>query len=103
MKKSDIQNIIREEFQNHLIEESVVNWMLDKVEDFVKSGIKSKTEYTLARIYKDPKFRNLSKKFNMSEKDFMAKATSLIKSDPKKFEDLLVYDVRKGNFSKYFK
>jgi len=39
----------------------------------------------------------------MSEKDFMAKATSLIKSDPKKFEDLLVYDVRKGNFSKYFK
>lgn len=103
MTKEELHKLIQEEVREYVIEESVVNWMLNQVEDFVKSGIKSKTDYTLARVYNDPNFKKLSKKFNMSEKDFMAKATSMIKSNPKRFEDLLVYDVRKGGFSKYFR
>lgn len=103
MKKSDIHSIIQEEIQNHRIQEGIVNWMIDKVENFSTSLLKSKAQYSLARIYKDPDFRKLSKQFGMKEDEFVKKAEKLIKEDPKKFADILAYDVRKGSFSKYFK
>ena len=31
MKKSDIHKIIREEVKNHMIEEGIMSWMIDKV------------------------------------------------------------------------
>ena len=103
MKKSELHKIIKEEIQNHRIEEGIVNWMIDKVGDFVKSGINSKTDYTLARIYNHPDFHKLSKQFGMKKDEFTKKATNLIKQNPKKFADILAYDVRKGSFGKYFK
>ena len=36
------------------------------------------------------------------EESFIRKAKELIKKDPKKFAEILAYDVRKGKFSKYF-
>lgn len=103
MKKSDIHKIIKEELQNHMIKEGIVNWMLDKVENFGTNLLKSKTQYSIARVTQDPEFRKLSKRFGMKEDEFVKKAENLIKQDPKKFADILAYDVRKGSFSKYFK
>jgi hypothetical protein len=103
MKKSDLRNIIREEIQDHLIEEGIVNWLIDKAETFVTNALTHKADYQYARLMNSPDFRALHKKFGMNEKDFMAKATNLMKRDPKKFANLLAYDARKGNFSKYFR
>jgi len=103
MKKSDIHKIIHDEIQNHRIEEGITSWLLDKAETFVKSHFNHAADYQYARIINSPDFKALSKNFNMSEKEFTKRATSLIKQDPQKFADLLVYDVRKGSFGKYFK
>jgi len=103
MKRSELQKIIKEEIQNHMLEEGIVSWMLDKAEDFAKSHFNHAADYQYARIINSPDFKALSKKFNMGEKEFTKKATDLIKQNPKKFADLLAYDVRKGSFSKYFK
>jgi hypothetical protein len=103
MKKSELHKIIREEIQNHLIEEGIVNWMLDKVATFTKNHFNHVADYQYARLLSSPDFRSLHKKFNMSEKDFLTKATSLVKQNPQKFADILAYDVRKGSFGKYFK
>ena len=102
MKKSDIHKIIRDEIQNHRIEEGIMGWMLDKAETFVKSHFNHVADYQYARIINSPDFRALSKKFNMSEKEFTKKATDLIKQDPQKFADLLAYDVSKSRYKKFF-
>ena len=102
MKKSDIHKIIRDEIQNHRIEEGIMSWMLDKAETFVKSHFNHVADYQYARIINSPDFRALSKKFNMSEKEFTKKATDLIKQYPQKFADLLAYDVSKSRYKKFF-
>lgn len=102
MTKEEFRKIIREEYQNHRIEEGIVSWMIDKVDQFGTNLLNSKTNFTLARIYKDPEFLKLSKSFGMSEKEFVKRAADMIKKDPKRFANILAYDVRKGNFSKYF-
>ena len=102
MKKEDLHSIIQEEIKNHMIEEGIMSWLLDKAENFAKSAIKHKTDYQYARIYNDPGFKKLSKKFNMGEDEFVKKAKQMIKSNPKKFEDLLAYDVSKSPNKKLF-
>ena len=79
-----------------------MSWMLDKAETFVKSHFNHVADYQYARIINSPDFRALSKKFNMSEKEFTKKATDLIKQDPQKFADLLAYDVSKSRYKKFF-
>ena len=102
MNKADLHKIIQEEVQDYLIQESIVNWMLDKAGDFAKSAIKHKADYQYAGLMKDPSFRSLHKQFGMSEKEFVNKAENLIKRDPKKFADLLAYDVKKSRYGKFF-
>jgi hypothetical protein len=101
MKKADIHKIIREELLNHRLEEGIINWMLDKAENFVKRGIDSKTEFTLARMYNDPKFRALSRNYSMSEREFVNRAKDMIRKDPKKFEAILAYDAGKSDLRKF--
>ena len=103
---------LRQEIRRHLkskmaegtLEEgALVNWMLDKVSNFAKSHFNNVKDYQYARMMSTPEFRQLSKHFNMSEKDFMSKATALVKKSPDKFFDILAYDVRKGTYAKYFR
>ena len=103
MKKSDIHKIIRDEIQNHRIEEGIMSWMLDKAETFAKSHFNHVADYQYARIINSPDFRSLAKDFKMSEKEFMQKATKMIKNDPKKFQDILAYDASKSKYKKFFK
>lgn len=102
MKKSDLHKIIREEIQNHMIEEGIVNWLVDKAERFVVNALNHKADYQYARILSNPDFKALHKKYGMSQKDFLAKAKSLMAKNPKKFADLLMYDVKKSRYSKFF-
>lgn len=103
MKRSDIHKIIRDEIQNHRIEEGITNWLVDKVASGFKWYADKKADYQYDALLGSKEFRSLASKYNMSEKNWDKKARELIKKDPKKFADLLVYDVRKGSFSKYFK
>ena len=103
---------LRQEIRRHLkskmaegtLEEgALVNWMLDKVSNFAKSHFNNVKDYQYTRLIADPKFRSLHKKYGMSEKEFMATATSMIKKNPDELFKALAYDVRKGAFGKYFK
>lgn len=100
--KEMLQKIIKEELQNHRIEESIVNWLLDKTSSFVSSHFNHVADYQYARLLNTPDFRALHKKFNMSEKEFMTRASKLIKQNPKKFADILAYDASKSKYSKFF-
>lgn len=100
--KHIIQTMIREELQNHMIEESIVNWLLDKTSDFVKGHFNNVADYQYVRLMSSPDFRALHKKFNMGEKEFMNRATKLVKQNPKKFADLLAYDASKSKYKKFF-
>ncbi len=100
--KEMIQSIIREELLNHRIEEGIVNWMLDKTSSFVKSHFNHVADYQYARLMSSPDFKALHKKFNMGEKEFMDRATKLIKQNPKKFADILAYDASKSKYKKFF-
>lgn len=101
MKKSDIHKIIREEIQNHLIEEGIVNWMVDKVANGFKWHANKKADYQYDALLNSKEFRSLASKYKMSEKDWDKKARQLISRDPKKFADMLAYDVRASKGRKY--
>jgi hypothetical protein len=103
MKKSDIHKIIQEEIHEHMIEESITGWLIDKVANGFKWYANKKADYQYSALLGSKDFKSLASKFKMSEKDWDAKARQMISKDPKKFADILAYDVRKGSFGKYFK
>ena len=103
MKKSDIHKIIHDEIQNHRIEEGITSWLVDKVASGFKWYADKKADYQYDALLGSKEFRSLASKYKMSEKDWDKKARELVKKDPKKFADILAYDVRKGSFGHYFR
>ena len=103
MTKKELHKIIREEIQNHRIEESITGWLIDKVANGLMWYNNKKADYQYDALLKSKEFRSLAARHNMSEKDWDKKARELVKKDPKKFADILAYDVRKGSFGHYFK
>lgn len=107
MKKSitreQLRQIIREEYQDHLIEEGITSWLIDKVASGFKWYANKKADYQYDALLNSKEFRSLASKYKMSEKDWDKKARDMISKDPKKFADILAYDVRKGSFGHYFK
>jgi hypothetical protein len=86
-----------------MIEESITGWLIDKVANGFKWYANKKADYQYSALLGSKDFKSLASKFKMSEKDWDAKARQMISKDPKKFADILAYDVRKGSFGKYFK
>lgn len=103
MTKEEFHKIIQEEYQNYVIEEGITSWLIDKVADGFKWYANKKADYQYDALLSSKEFRSLASKYKMSEKDWDKKARELIKKDPKKFADILAYDVRKGSFGHYFK
>ena len=101
--RQEVRRLAKKKLAEGMLEETVVNWMLDKVSSFVKGHFNNVKDYQYARLVSDPKFRSLHKKYGMSEKEFMATATSMLKRNPDELFKALAYDVRKGAFGKYFK
>ena len=101
MKKSDIHKMIREEVQDHLIEESITGWLIDKVANGFKWYANKKADYQYDALLKSKDFRSMASKYKMSEKDWDAKARQMISKDPKKFADILAYDITKSDLRKY--
>lgn len=99
--KETLNKIIREEYENHVIMESMVNWLLDKGETFIKSHFNHVQDYQYSRLFNDPEFRALSKNFGMNEKEFTQRASKLIRQNPKRFEKLLAYDIAQSRYKKY--
>lgn len=102
MTKKELHSLIKEIHQEVLMERSIMGWLIDKAETIAKGVINKRTEYQYARILNDPDFRKLSQKFGMSEKEFTEKAATMLKKDPKKFANLLAYDVKKSRYGKFF-
>ena len=94
MKKSDIHKIIQEEIHEHMIEESITGWLIDKVANGFKWYANKKADYQYDALLGDKNFRSLASKYKMSEKDWDTKARKMISQDPKKFADILAYDYK---------
>ena len=101
MKRSQLQKIIQEEIHEHMIEESITDWLVDKVSSGFKWYINKKADYQYDALLSDKSFKSLAKKYGMSEGDWDKKARQLISKDPKKFASMLAYDVSKSNLRKY--
>lgn len=100
--KEQFRQIIREEHDN-LIEEGIVSWMVDKVANGLKNYANKKAEYQYNALLNSKDFKSLASKYGYKdEKAWTKKSKELISKDPKKFADILAYDVKKGPFSKYF-
>lgn len=100
MKKSitreQLRQIIREEYQDHLIEEGITSWLIDKVASGFKWYANKKADYQYDALLGSKEFRSLASKYKMSEKDWDKKARDMISKDPKKFAGILAYDYSKS-------
>ena len=101
MKRSQLQKIIQEEIHEHMIEESITGWLIDKVASGFKWATNQKADYQYNALLGSKEFRSMASRFNMSEKDWDKKARQLISKDPKKFASILAYDVKKSDIRKY--
>jgi len=95
------QEVLDEAARDHLIEESITGWLIDKVANGFKWYANKTADYQYSALLGSPDFKALAKKFKMSEKDWDAKARQMISKDPKKFADMLAYDVKKSKARKY--
>jgi len=101
MKRSQLQKIIQEEIHEHVIEESITDWLVDKVSSGFKWYTNKKADYQYDALLSDKGFKSLASKYGMNEKDWDKKARQLISKDPKKFASILAYDVKKSDLRKY--
>ena len=101
MKRSQLQKIIQEEIHEHMIEESITDWLVDKVSSGFKWFTNKKADYQYDALLSDKGFKSLASKYGMNEKDWDKKARQLISKDPKKFASILAYDVKKSDLRKY--
>lgn len=102
--KEMLQKIIKEEYNDYLLEAGITGWLIDKVADGFKWYANKKADYQYDALLNSKDFRSLAKSYGYNDEEaFIKRAKQLIAKDPKKFADLLVYDVRKGAFGKYFK
>lgn len=92
MTKAELHKIIHEEIQNHIIEEGITSWMIDKVANGFKWATNKQADYQYDALLKSKDFRSLASHYKMSERDWENKARELISRDPKKFANILAYD-----------
>ena len=81
----------------------MMKWIIGGVSNYLKKMATSVYNNRVDDLTDSKEFRELHKKFGMDEEEFANKANNMIKEDPKKFNKILSYDVRKGPYGKYFK
>lgn len=102
MKRSDLHQIIREEYNNLMIE-GIVGWLVDKVATAAKQYSDKKAHYSYEALMNSKEFKALAKNYGMDEDRFVAKAKQLVKDNPKKFIELLDFDVSTSKYRKFMK
>lgn len=100
--REKLSKIIKEEYQNHIIMEGITGWLIDKVANGLKWYTNKKADYQYDALLNSKDFKSMASKFGYKDEEaFVKKSKELIKKDPKKFADILAYDVRKSDLRKF--
>jgi hypothetical protein len=83
MKKSEIQQIIREELQNHMIDEDIIGWMAGVGKQVAYDIIDRRAKGLNNALKYDPKLLRLAKDLRMTSRDLEDRISSLIDKDPR--------------------
>lgn len=102
MRRSDLHQIIKEEYDNLMLE-GIVSWMVDKVANAAKWYVDKKAHYNYEALMSSKEFKSLAKNYGMDEDKFVAKAKQLVKDNPKRFIELLDFDISKSKYRKFMK
>jgi hypothetical protein len=85
-----------------LTEGGITGWVIDKISNGLKWAVNRKADYQYDALIQSKDFQSLAKHYKMSEKDWDKAARNMIKKDPKKFAQILAYDLRNRKASKLF-
>ena len=80
----------------------MMKWIINGISNYLKKAATSAYNNRVDDLTDSKEFRELHKQFGMNEEEFANRANKMIKEDPKKFNKILSYDVRKGRYGKYF-
>jgi hypothetical protein len=81
----------------------MINRLIDGLGAFMKRMFISARNNRLKELAETDEFRSLHKSFGMSEEEFVDKGGKMLRENPKEFQKILKYDVRKSRYGKYFK
>ncbi len=84
------------------VSEEISDLIFKKVGDMASNTIKERESIMKNRVYGDPSFKSLAKKYNMSEEEFISKVEEYLKHNPNGYTKLLNYDVRNTRWSRFF-
>lgn len=87
MKKSELQNLIREVHQELLeeekLKEGLLSWAGGVADNVVYSVLNNYKSIRQTDIFKDPKIRSLAKDLKISQKDLEKRVSDLMQRDNK--------------------
>lgn len=80
----------------------MVNKIIDWFANLARSWVEKTTEHKYENLINSADFRSLYARYGYkNEEEWISKAREMIKKDPKKFADILSYDVTKSDFKKH--
>lgn len=79
----------------------MVNKIIDWFASIARSWVNKTTDKKYEKLINSTDFRSLHSRFGYkNEEEWASKAREMIKKDPKKFADILSYDVTKSDLRK---
>ena len=99
MKKSELQNLIREVHQELLeeekLKEGLLSWAGGVADNVVYSVLNNYKNIRQTDIFKDPKIRSLAKDLKISQKDLEKRVSDLMQRDNKFLKALATQRVKR--------
>jgi hypothetical protein len=80
----------------------MVNKIIDRFANLARSWVNKTTEHKYENLINSADFRSLYSRYGYkNEEEWISNAREMIKKDPKKFADILSYDVTKSDLRKH--
>jgi len=88
MTRRELQEIIKEEYVNHRLEEGVLSWASGAADNLVYGILNRRADIMHNKIFDDPKLLKLAKDLKMDKRDFEKRVTSMLSRDNRFLKNL---------------
>jgi hypothetical protein len=88
MTRRELQEIIKEEYVNHQLEEGVLSWASGAADNLVYGILNRRADIMHSKIFDDPKLLQLAKDLKMNKHDFEKRVTSMLSKDNRFLKNL---------------
>lgn len=88
MTRSELHQIIREEYDNVRLEEGVLSWASGVADNIFYGIINKRADILRSKIFDDPKLQKLARDLKIDKKELEARVNKLLSTDDRFLKNL---------------